>query len=195
VEALKKGRRHLVGYVGTMRKREGIAYLLRAARLIVNDMNRTDVHFGIVGGGPALEDMKAYAKKLDLAEYVTFTGRVPDQEMLEMLNTADVCVNPDVGNVLNDKSSMKRITEYMALAKPIVQFNLTESRFSAQEASLYAEWNSELDLARKIVQLLDDPDARARMGAFGRKRVETELEWKYEAPRLLRAYERALAGR
>jgi glycosyltransferase involved in cell wall biosynthesis len=83
----------------------------------------------------------------------------------------------------------------MAFGKPVVQFDLTEGRFSAQEASLYAEKNNELDLARKIIQLLDDPEARARMGFFGRNRVETELEWKYEAPRLLRAYDAAFAPR
>ena len=195
VESLKKGRKYLVGYVGVMGKQEGIDYLLRAAGLIVNDMKRTDVHFGLVGGGTELEDMKAYAAALGIGDYVTFTGRIPDQQMLEMLNTADVCVNPDVANEMNDKSTMNKIMEYMALGKPVVQFDLTEGRFSAQEASLYAEKNNELDLARKIIQLLDDPEARERMGRFGRNRVETELEWKYEAPRLLRAYEVAFETR
>ena len=195
VESLKKGRKYLVGYVGGMGKQEGIDYLLRAARLIVNDMKRTDVHFGLVGGGTELEDMRAYALALGVGDYVTFTGRVPDQQMLEMLNTGEVCVNPDVANAMNDKSTMNKIMEYMALGKPVVQFDLTEGRFSALEASLYAEKNNELDLARKIVQLLDDPEARAKMGAFGRNRVENELEWKYEVPRLLRAYEVAFARR
>jgi len=139
--------------------------------------------------------MRAYAVALGIGDYCTFTGRVPDQQMLEMLNTADVCVNPDVANEMNDKSTMNKIMEYMALGKPVVQFDLTEGRFSAQEASLYAEKNNELDLARKIVQLLDDPAARAKMGGFGRNRVENELEWKYEAPRLLRAYDAAFASR
>jgi len=195
VESLKKGRKYLVGYVGVMGKQEGIDYLLRAERLIVNDMKRTDVHFGLVGGGTELEDMQTYATALGVGDYVTFTGRVPDQQMLEMLNTADVCVNPDVANEMNDKSTMNKIMEYMALGKPVVQFDLTEGRFSAQEASLYAEKNNELDLARKIVQLLDDSEARERMGRFGRNRVETELEWQYEAPRLLRAYDVAFAPR
>jgi len=79
--------------------------------------------------------------------------------------------------------------EYMALAKPIVQFDLTEGRFSAGEASLYARKNDELDLAEKIIELLDDPDKRKTMGEFGRNRVVNELEWNYEAPKLLRAYD------
>lgn len=189
VESYKQGRKYLVGYVGVMGKQEGIDYLLRAAKHIVFDLKRTDVHFGLVGGGTSLEDMKEYARELGVADYVTFTGRVPDQEMLEMLNTADVCVNPDVANEMNDKSTMNKIMEYMALGKPIVQFDLTEGRFSAQAASLYANGNDAVDMAEKIVQLLDDPARREEMGRFGRHRVENVLEWKYEAPKLLKAYD------
>jgi glycosyltransferase involved in cell wall biosynthesis len=142
-----------------------------------------------VGGGTSLDEMKALAKKLNIEDYVTFTGRVSDAELLAMLNTADVCVNPDIANEMNDKSTMNKIMEYMALCKPIVQFDLTEGRFSAQDASLYAKRNCPQDLAAKIVELIDDPERRAAMGTFGRKRVENELEWKYEAPKLLAAYD------
>jgi glycosyltransferase involved in cell wall biosynthesis len=193
VPELKHGRQYLVGYVGVMGKQEGIDYLLRAVQHIVRDLKRSDIHFGLVGGGTDLVDMKAYARELGVSDFVTFTGRVPDQQMLEMLNTAEVCVNPDVANEMNDKSTMNKVMEYMALGKPIVQFDLTEGRVSAQEASLYAEKNNELDLARKIVHLLDDAELRARMGRFGRSRVENELEWKYEVPKLLAAYDLALA--
>lgn len=189
LDALKQGRAYLVGYVGVMGKQEGIDYLLRAAKYIVHDLNRSDVHFGLVGGGTSLDEMKAYADELGIGEYVTFTGRVPDREMLEMLNTAEVCVNPDVANEMNDKSTMNKIMEYMALGKPIVQFDLTEGRFSAQEASLYARKNDEQDMAVKIIELLDDPEKRLKMGAYGRKRVEEELAWHHEAPKLLQAYD------
>jgi glycosyltransferase involved in cell wall biosynthesis len=188
VLALKKGRKHLVGYVGVMGKQEGIDYLLRALHYIVEHKNRTDVHFGLVGGGTELTSLQAYAKALGVEDYVTFTGRVSDQQMLEMLNTADVCVNPDVANEMNDKSTMNKIMEYMALAKPIVQFDLSEGRFSAQEASLYARRNDTKDLAEKILLLLDDQVKRKAMGDFGRNRIITELEWKYEEPKLLEAY-------
>jgi glycosyltransferase involved in cell wall biosynthesis len=90
---------------------------------------------------------------------------------------------------MNDKSTMNKIMEYMALGKPIVQFDLTEGRFSAQEASLYARKNDEQDMARKIVSLLDDEEARERMGQYGRQRVEEVLAWEHEAPKLLQAYE------
>lgn len=187
--SLKRGRRFLVGYVGVMGKQEGIDLLLCAARAIVDMHGRHDIHFGLVGGGTSLDELKALAAKLEIEDYVTFTGRVPDAELLAMLNTADVCVNPDIANDMNDKSTMNKIMEYMALGKPIVQFDLAEGRFSAQEASLYARRNDHDDLAARIIELIDDPARRAVMGAYGRKRVENELEWRYEVPKLLSAYQ------
>jgi glycosyltransferase involved in cell wall biosynthesis len=186
--SLKQGRAHLVGYVGVMGRQEGIDLLLRAVRSIVHDRGRRDIHFGLVGGGTSLEEMKTLARELGVADYVTFTGRVPDAQLLAMLNTAEVCVNPDVANEMNDKSTMNKIMEYMALGKPIVQFDLAEGRFSAQDASLYARRNDPDDMAAKIVELIDDPARRAAMGAYGRRRVENELEWRYEVPKLRAAY-------
>ena len=194
VERLRNGRRFLVGYVGVMGQQEGIPYLIDAVDHIVHTAKRTDVQFALVGGGPALEEMRARVRERGLTEYIDFTGRVPDQTLLEVLNTADVCVNPDEVNPMNDKSTMNKIMEYMALGKPIVQFDLTEGRFSAQEASVYARPNDALDLARHILALLDDPAKREAMGRFGRHRVENELAWPHEAPRLLSAYERLFQG-
>lgn len=191
---LKCGKRHLVGYVGVMGEQEGIEYLLSAANVIIHSMGRKDVHFGIVGDGTSLEIMKQMSRNLGITDFVTFTGRVPDQELLEMLNTADVCVNPDVANEMNDKSTMNKIMEYMTLGKPIVQFDLTEGRVSAGAASLYAKKNDAADMARKIVELLDDPDRRRKMGEFGRNRIINELEWKHEAPKLLASYNALFAA-
>jgi len=187
-ERLKRGRRHLVGYVGVMGRQEGIDLLLHAVRVVVLCYARDDVHFGLVGGGTSLEEMRELAHELGVAEYVTFTGRVPDGELLAMLNTADVCVNPDRACQLNDKSTMNKVMEYMALAKPVVQFDLTEGRRSAGEASLYARPDDPVDLAAKILDLLDDPLRRECMGRFARARIERELEWRHQAPRLLSAY-------
>jgi len=188
-ERLKNGRKYLVGYVGVMGRQEGLDYLLKAAAHIVHRLRRSDVQFTLVGGGTSLEELKALAAQLGVADYVTFTGRVPDEQLLAVLNTADVCVNPDIATEMNDISTMNKIMEYMALGKPIVQFDLTEGRYSAQGASLYARRNDSQDLAAKLVELLDDPHRRRAMGALGRRRVLEELEWRHEVPKLLAAYE------
>lgn len=188
VEELKRGRKYLVGYVGVIGKQEGLNYLVDAAAYIVNVKERRDIHFICVGGGTELERIKAYAAENGVGEYFTFTGRVPDRQLLEALNTADVCVNPDEYNEMNDKSTMNKIMEYMALAKPIVQFDMTEGRFSAQEASLYAKPNDSADMAEKILEILDDPSIGRQMGEFGYNRVRNKLEWKYEKENLYSAY-------
>jgi glycosyltransferase involved in cell wall biosynthesis len=187
-DALKCGRRFLVGYVGVMGRQEGIDDLLHAVRHIVHDLGRRDIHFGLVGGGTSLAELRALAVQLDVDSYVTFTGRAPDADMLAMLNTADVCVNPDKPGPMNDLSTMNKIMEYMALGKPIVQFDLKEGRFSAQHASLYARCGDVRDFAEKIVQLLDDPARREMMGRFGRQRVLAQLQWRTQVPQLLDAY-------
>jgi glycosyltransferase involved in cell wall biosynthesis len=92
---------------------------------------------------------------------------------------------------MNDISTMIKIMEYMALGKPIVQFDLKEGRYSAQEASLYADNNNQIpDFAAKILWLLDHPEAREKMGEFGRCRVSKELAWDFSVKNLLAAYER-----
>lgn len=192
--AWRKGRQHLVGYVGVMGDQEGIDLLLEAARIVIRDKGR-DVQFVLVGGGPALAGLKEMAGRLGLAEHVTFTGRAPDEVLFGALSSADVCVNPDRVNPMNDKSTMNKILEYMAFSKPIVQFDVTEGRHSAREASLYARANDPADFADKLISLLDDPDRCREMGEYGRKRVETELSWDHQVDRLIAAYQRVAVKR
>ena len=93
---------------------------------------------------------------------------------------------------MNDISTMNKIMEYMALGRPIVQFDLHEGRVSAGEASLYARRNDVSSLAEGIVQLADDSEMGARMGQIGRQRLVSALSWEQQVPKLLAAYQRAL---
>ena len=191
--ALRYGKRHLIGYVGAMGVQEGLDILVNVAEHIKN-MGRRDVHFTCVGGGPALAGLTEMVEEKNLGDMVNFTGRIPDADLLEILSTADVCVNPDRPCEMNDMSTMIKIMEYMALGKPIVQFDLREGRISAQEASLYSDnVNRVEDFAGNILWLLDHPEERRTMGEFGRRRVEGQLAWEHSVPNLLAAYERAFS--
>jgi glycosyltransferase involved in cell wall biosynthesis len=191
--ALKYGRPFLVGYVGTMSVQEGLDILLDVA-LHIKNMGRSDIHFTCIGGGPGLPALRQMVVDKNLQDTVNFTGRVSDADLLEILSTADICVNPDKPCEMNDISTMIKIMEYMALGKPIVQFDLKEGRYSAQDASLYSDTKNQVpDFARNILWLVDHPEERKKMGEFGRKRVENELAWDYSVKNLLAAYERAFA--
>jgi glycosyltransferase involved in cell wall biosynthesis len=190
----RNGRRFLVGYVGVMGEQEGIDLLLDAAAALVG-RGRTDVQFCLIGSGSSLAELRARCTRMGLDPYVTFTGRAPDADLFEMLSTADVCVNSDRVNPMNDKSTMNKVIEYMAFGKPMVQFEVVEGRFSAGDSSLYARPNDPIDMADKIEQLLDSDDERARMGAFGLARMASDLAWEHQAPKLVAAYTRLFAGR
>ena len=194
-ESIKRGRRYMVGYLGVIGQQEGIEYMLEAARYIRHTLGRDDIFWGIVGGGPHLEALRVKCTEMGLDDIVEFTGRVSDEQMLRYLNTADVCVNSDEYNAMNDKSTMNKVLEYMALGKPVVQFDLTEGRYSAAEASLYACKNDAIDMAEKIVALLDDPAQREKMSQIGRSRIENELSWAHTSRALLEGYDRYFTAR
>lgn len=186
IAKLKRGKRFLIGYIGVIGEQEGLDLLLESAKHIVS--KRDDVHFAIVGGGTYLEDIKDLCESMHLTDYFDFYGRVDDQTMLEVLNTADVCVNPDKPTAMNDLSTMNKIMEYMALKKPIVQYTLKEGKYSAQQASLYAKNTDPIDFAEKIMVLLDSESLRKEMGEYGYKRVVNELSWNFESQKLIKIY-------
>jgi len=188
----KRGHRYLVGYVGVMGEQEGIDLLLEAAEHIVFAMGRSDVAFCLVGGGPSLAALKQLAHDKGLDPHVEFVGRAPDDVLFEVLSTADVCVNPDRVNPMNDLSTMNKVLEYMAFGKAQVQFEVREGRHSAGEAAVYAKCNDPVDFAEKILALLADPDRCAQMGRIGRQRIENELSWEHQRAPLMAAYQRAL---
>ncbi len=189
----KKGREFLVGYVGVIGEQEGLDLLLESAKYIIQ--KRKDVQFAIIGDGTELAKIKAAALEMGLEQFIDFYGRIDDKKMVEILNTADICVNPDKPTEMNNLSTMNKIMEYMALKKPIVQFNLKEGKLSAQQASLYAENTSTEDFAKKIMFLLDDENVRIEMGNFGYDRIINDLSWKHESKKLINFYNTILNGK
>ena len=191
----RHGRKYLVGYVGVMGIQDGLDYLIDAARVIIADWWREGVQFVLVGSGPELPRLRDRVAALGLQDQVLLTGRLSEADLGAVLATADVCVNPDEANRMNDISTMNKVLEYMALAKPMVQFDLHEGRVSAGDSSLYARRNDAASLASCIVQLIDDPGARDEMGQAGLQRLTTTLSWELQVPRLLAAYELAAVKR
>ena len=191
-EALQNMGKKILVYIGVMGPQDGVDYLLRALRELVYSVGRTDFYCVLIGRGDAVEDLKVLRDKLQLQDYVRFTGRIPIANLLSYLSTADICLDPNPSNPLNDYSTWIKVMEYMAFSKPIVSFDLKETRYTAQEAAIYVTPNDETKFANAIVTLLDDPDKRAKMGAFGRKRVLEKLAWHHVSKNLLLAYESIL---
>lgn len=180
------GRKYLVGYVGVIGEQEGIDLLLESVKYIISV--RQDIQFAIIGGGTYLDQTVRMCDSMGICEFVDFYGRVSDELMIAILNSADICVNPDKPTEMNNLSTMNKIMEYMALKKPIVQYDLKEGKYSAGQASLYAKCGDSNDFGDKIMELIDDPVKRASMSAFGYKRVTEELSWDHESIKLINFY-------
>ena len=190
---LKRGRKYMVCYLGVMGPQDGVDYLLRAAEVVTKNHGRDDILFVLIGGGDSFNDLKNLSIQLGVEQHTLFTGRIPDEELVRYLSTADVCVGPDPKNELNDNSTMNKIMEYMAMGKPVVSFDLKETRFSAGDAALYAKPNDIEDFGNKILELLNDEKKREEMGKYGRKRVEEKLDWRHTKKELIKAYQKVLS--
>ncbi|MFE5791083.1 glycosyltransferase family 4 protein [Streptomyces sp. NPDC056503] len=191
---LKRGKPHLLCYLGVMGPQDGVDYALRALARLRDELGRTDWHAVFVGGGDTFDAMVELSRRLGLSDRVEFTGRIPDADLARYLSTADVCLSPDPHNPLNDVSTMNKVLEYMVMGRPIVSFDLREARVSAGDAAVYAPANDETEFARLVALLLDDPEKRALMGKAGQERIGGPLAWRNSQRALLAAYAAALSG-
>ena len=189
---LKNSRKHLVGYVGVMGDADGVDYVIRAAHHLVNKLGRTDIQFLLMGSGPEYEKLVALKDELGLQDYVTMPGRVSNEDLFKGLKTMDIGVTSDPINAYNDHCTMNKVLEYMAFGKPQVMFGTVEGRVSAGDAAVYVMENSAEKLGEAIVELMDDPAKREKLGAIGAKRLHEELNWERSTAQLQAAYQMAL---
>ena len=192
VPSLRRGRAHLAAYIGVMGPQDGVDIVIKMADFVVNTLKRTDISFTLIGSGDCFDELVALRDRLELGDFVEFTGRVPDEDVRDILSTADIGLSPDPKNPLNDVSTMNKTMEYMAFGLPVLAFDLRETRASAAEAGAYATPNDVEEMARLLVELIDDQPRRRSMGSAGRRRIEQKLAWSHQEPHYLSVYDRLL---
>lgn len=188
-ESLRKGRRHLVGYIGVIGSADGVDYLIQAAAHILRARQRQDVHFLLMGHGPEYDRVLALRDSLGLADHIDMPGRVSDAFLCSALQTMDLGVACDPINSYNDNCTMNKTLEYMAFAKAQVIFGTREGIYSAGEGALSVMENTAAKLGDAILELLDDEPRRLTMGRKGRDRLTGELSWDRSVRSLWQAYQ------
>ncbi|HEY6613630.1 MAG TPA: glycosyltransferase family 4 protein [Vicinamibacterales bacterium] len=186
-ERLRGSGKTILGYVGAMNPQDGVDYMLRALQHL-RQLGKDNFYCVVVGDGDSREELETLAKTLGLENHVWFTGFIPDADMIRYLSTADICLDPNPSSPLNDVSTWIKVMEYMALGKPVVSFDLKETRTSAEDAAVYVPPNDEAAFAKAVAALMDDADRRQKMGAIGRRRVDEKLSWNITSRNLLSAY-------
>ena len=187
-EGLKSMGKKILVYVGIMNPQDGVDYLLRSLKHLAHDLKRSDFYCLVIGRGDSLEDLKSLSSELRLDEYVRFTGFISEADLIRYLSSADICLDPNHLNPLNNVSTWIKVMEYMAMGKPIVSFDLKETRFTPQDAAIYVSPNDEMEFAKAIATLMDDPERAKAMGEFGLQRVKSEFMWENSERNLLAAY-------
>jgi len=192
--AIRRGYAHVAGYAGAMHQQDGVLELISVIRHIVHEMGRHDILFLLLGDGVVRPQALANVKAWGLESYVDMPGMILDRQILRRyMSSADLLLSPEPLTPFNAHSTFLKIGEYMAMGKPIVAFDLTETRYTAQEAAVYVPPDNIHEFGEAIVTLLDNPERRKRMGEVGRQRIIHRLGWEYQQQNLFRAYETALA--
>jgi glycosyltransferase involved in cell wall biosynthesis len=187
---LKEGFPFLIVYLGVMAKQDGVDRVVRVAHELRYGRSRGDILFVAIGRGECWQELKRLAKELGVDPLIRFPGRIPDANLLAYLSTADICLAPDPPVRMNQLSTMNKVLEYMACKRPIVSFDLIESRRSAGAAAVYVQDDDIKFFADAIEALLADPVRRLALGELGYRRVTNELSWKRSEEALLEAYAR-----
>jgi glycosyltransferase involved in cell wall biosynthesis len=182
-------RHHSLVYLGIMGPQDGVDLVLRVMADLVHRRGRRDVHATLLGFGDCLDDLRREATRLDLDQWVTFTGRADKSMIADHLSAADVGLCPDLKTPLNDVSTMNKTMEYMAYSLPSVSFDLVETRVSGGDSVLYVPSGDEVAFADAVERLLDNPELRVEMALRARRRVAEELDWRPQAESYVTVYE------
>jgi glycosyltransferase involved in cell wall biosynthesis len=141
----------------------------------------------MVGDGSMREAVEREFAGLGLSAHVSFTGYVSPDCVNELISGADIGIDPAPPNQLNDHSTMVKVLEYMARARPVVAYALHETRETAGQAARLVESGGPAALAQAVAAVAADEPLRGRMAAQGVSRA-TRLSWEHSAAALLKAY-------
>ncbi len=190
---LRRGRPLLVVWAGGITAAERVLPLIEAADELVNLRGRRDVVFAIIGDGDGREELLEDVKHRGLEGVVELPGWAGDELLRAYYSTADVCVSVDRRNEMNERSTVTKVLDYMAIGKPIVQFPLREMHGICGDAAVYARDGDCSDLADQIAALLDDPQRRERLAEASRSRMLDGRMWPDQVASLREVMETALA--
>ena len=176
-------------YVGSINIQDGMRDLMKVVHILVNQFKQTMIHCRVIGDGDDLFRVKQLCEELKMNKYFSFLGYVYDRETVRKhIVESDICLEPAPDNEVNSKSTFIKVMEYMAEGKPIVAFDMAETRFSAEGAALMVEPGNHYAFAEAIMRLIGDPKLRRHMGEFGRVKINTELNWCNASRELYQAY-------
>ncbi len=176
-----------LAYVGTIAKQDGVEGIAEVLACLSKRTPAFEVVLTVIGDGSARQAFETALEKWGVTEKVTMTGRVDAACVPELLQEADICVDPAPTSELNERSTMIKVMEYLALGKPVVAYDLLETRRTVRDAALLVAAGDTEAFADRIARLADDAPLRYRLAHRARERAR-ELTWERSEAALLSAY-------
>lgn len=173
----------IILFVGRLHPVKGVKHLIRAMRFIAQAAPKARLI--LLGDGEERQDLEALTRKLNLEDFITFAGRVPNAEIPEYMTASDVLLLPSLS-----EGFPVVVLEAMACGLPIVSTNvrgLPEIVVNGENGFIVEPEDPDA-LAEKVLQLLNDEGIRRRMGEYNRCHVK-QYSWENVIERLEAVYD------
>ena len=167
--------RDYIGFVGSFYRYQGLQCLLDAMAII--RLSIPSAHLLLVGDGEAAQELKQQADRLALTSCITWTGRIPYQDVPSWIGAMTLCVAPFRGD--RGETSPVKIFDYLACGRPVIASAIpsVSSTFVQETGVTLVPPDDPVSLAQAVVALLNNQDRQVRMAADGRRFVEQGFSW------------------
>jgi len=179
---------HLI-YVGAISSQDGVQHVAELLRLLTGVHGLSGARLTIVGDGDARAEVELALAAAGATACVAWAGWVPVEQIPAQLAAADICIDPAGPSPLNHRSTMIKIAEYLTAGRPVVAFDLLETRRTLDGAGVVVAPGDIGALAAACARLAGDAAERAALSSAARERAAS-LTWEHSEQALLHAYER-----
>ncbi len=175
----------VVGYVGYVAGAAGRFAGQPLVEAASKTTGRRDLHFLIVGFGPALSSFKAEVSRRGLDSEFTFAGYVPPEELPGFLGVMDICIDTLEPGFHSEARSETKLKQYMAMGRACIATAIGENCVDLDHGRCgILVQPGEDDLAAGMVKLADDRNLRRELGAKARERALSIYDWNVLARKL-----------
>ncbi|GIE88901.1 glycosyltransferase family 4 protein [Actinoplanes regularis] len=181
-----------VVYLGVFGPQDNVEGAVLAAQELIELRGRTGWRMILAGDGETATELRELTEERGLTDVVEFTGWLNGPEVDALLRDADVALQPDLPNRMNQLSTLAKTVEYLGRGVPVVAADLIETHATVGEAGLYVPNGTPAEFAQAINALLDDPDLRERMRKIGQERFRDFLSWEHQSAEYVAVWRRLL---
>ena len=188
-ESLGCGARTVVGYISSLRRMEGVKYLVEAIQKV--DENAFAI---VVGDGPERASLERLARDLHVQGRIKFVGAVPHAEIKKYYSIIDIFVVPRTKDKVCRVVTPLKPLEAMAMGKCLLMSDVEGLRELAKEGetAFFFEPEDSAALAARLNALIADEELRRKVGGNARRYVVRERDWRKLMEEYISIYEELL---